>query len=70
MLDSTRLKFYGERSLHRPRNGSIGTAAARVLLGAGREVHVWNRTPERAAPLLDEGAYSRPASRTPSVRAR
>ena len=41
--------------------GSIGTAAARVLLGAGHEVHVWNRTPERAAPLLDEGAYLAPS---------
>ncbi len=48
--------------------GSIGTATARVLLGAGHEVHVWNRTPERAAPLLDEGAHLAP-SVTDAVRA-
>src|SRR5688572_21415034 len=36
--------------------GSIGTAVARVLLTAGREVHVWNRTSDRAAGLAHEGA--------------
>ncbi len=42
--------------------GSIGTAVARVLLGAGREVHVWNRTPGRAAGLVGEGALLAPSA--------
>jgi 3-hydroxyisobutyrate dehydrogenase len=36
--------------------GTIGLAMARNLLGAGIEVHAWNRTSERAAPLADDGA--------------
>jgi 3-hydroxyisobutyrate dehydrogenase-like beta-hydroxyacid dehydrogenase len=36
--------------------GAIGTAVARKLLAAGHPVVVWNRTPERTAPLLAAGA--------------
>ena len=41
--------------------GSLGTAVARALLGAGREVHVWNRTQGRAAALVAEGAQLQPS---------
>jgi 3-hydroxyisobutyrate dehydrogenase-like beta-hydroxyacid dehydrogenase len=36
--------------------GAMGSRIARRLLDAGYEVHVWNRTPERAAPLVAAGA--------------
>lgn len=36
--------------------GTMGTGMARSCLRAGHEVTVWNRTPERAAPLADDGA--------------
>jgi len=36
--------------------GGMGSRMARRLLRAGHEVVVWNRTPERAAPLVEEGA--------------
>lgn len=36
--------------------GSMGAAIARNLLRAGHELAVHNRTPERAAPLVAEGA--------------
>ncbi|WP_430867194.1 NAD(P)-dependent oxidoreductase [Demequina aurantiaca] len=36
--------------------GIMGAAMARNLLRAGLEVRVWNRTPERALPLADDGA--------------
>ncbi|GAB7040186.1 MULTISPECIES: NAD(P)-binding domain-containing protein [Catenuloplanes] len=36
--------------------GAIGAAAARALLGAGQDVVVWNRTPDRASPLVAAGA--------------
>lgn len=36
--------------------GAIGAAVARVLLAAGRDVRVWNRTPDRAAELVPAGA--------------
>lgn len=34
----------------------MGAAIARALLASGRRVVVWNRTAERARPLVDEGA--------------
>lgn len=34
----------------------MGAGMARSLLRGGVEVTVWNRTPERAAPLADDGA--------------
>src|SRR3954454_2999920 len=36
--------------------GTMGAGMARSCLRAGHEVTVWNRTPERAAPLADDGA--------------
>lgn len=36
--------------------GAMGARMAARLVGAGHEVVVWNRTPARAAPLLDQGA--------------
>lgn len=36
--------------------GIMGGRMARNLLAAGHSVVVWNRTPERAAPLVDSGA--------------
>jgi 3-hydroxyisobutyrate dehydrogenase-like beta-hydroxyacid dehydrogenase len=34
----------------------MGSSIVRRLLGAGHDVTVWNRTPEKAAPLLEDGA--------------
>lgn len=36
--------------------GTMGAGMARSLLRAGHDVTVWNRTPERAAPLATDGA--------------
>ncbi len=36
--------------------GRMGAALAGTLLGAGRDVSVWNRSPLKAGPLLDRGA--------------
>ncbi|TJZ44659.1 NAD(P)-dependent oxidoreductase [Streptomyces piniterrae] len=36
--------------------GAMGTALARAWLAAGHPLTVWNRTPEKAAPLVGEGA--------------
>lgn len=36
--------------------GRMGTAMARRLMAAGERVMVWNRTPAKAAPLVEEGA--------------
>ena len=36
--------------------GQMGTTLARLLLGKGHEVHVWNRTPSKAQPLIKLGA--------------
>ncbi|MFG2514371.1 NAD(P)-dependent oxidoreductase [Streptomyces sp. NPDC048584] len=36
--------------------GAMGTALARAWLAAGHPLTVWNRTPDRAAALADEGA--------------
>lgn len=49
--------------------GLMGTAMATRLLAAGWRVHVWNRTPSRAAPLLELGATwsDRPLSAAPRV---
>jgi 3-hydroxyisobutyrate dehydrogenase-like beta-hydroxyacid dehydrogenase len=40
--------------------GSMGRALAGALLRAGHRTTVWNRTPERAAPLVAEGAAQAP----------
>lgn len=36
--------------------GQMGSTLARLLLGAGFEVHVWNRSPGKAATLVEAGA--------------
>lgn len=36
--------------------GAMGSRMAANLLAAGHDLHVWNRTPERIAPLAAEGA--------------
>ncbi|MGW4050008.1 NAD(P)-dependent oxidoreductase [Streptomyces sp. NPDC004779] len=36
--------------------GSMGSALASAFLAAGHPTTVWNRTPERAAPLAERGA--------------
>ncbi len=36
--------------------GTMGLPMARNLLRAGFDVHAWNRTPDRAQPLADDGA--------------
>lgn len=38
--------------------GAMGGRVARRLLRAGREVAVWNRSPEKLAPLIDLGAVA------------
>jgi len=40
--------------------GNMGSALARVLLANGRAVTVWNRSPGKAAPLVDKGAVLAP----------
>lgn len=40
--------------------GSMGSALAAVLLGRGHETTVWNRSADKARPLVDRGA--RPAA--------
>lgn len=41
--------------------GAMGSALARALLKAGREVTVWNRSPEKMQPLEDLGARAEPS---------
>lgn len=36
--------------------GQMGSTLAQLLLGAGLEVHVWNRSPGKAATLVEAGA--------------
>lgn len=38
--------------------GQMGATLARLLLQAGWTVHVWNRTPEKGAPLVAQGAIA------------
>ena len=42
--------------------GNMGSALARALLENGRAVTVWNRSPEKAAPLVDMGAVMAPSA--------
>jgi 3-hydroxyisobutyrate dehydrogenase-like beta-hydroxyacid dehydrogenase len=46
--------------------GAMGSRIARRLLEAGHELVVWNRTPEKAAPLVEAGAI---AAATPAEAA-
>jgi 3-hydroxyisobutyrate dehydrogenase-like beta-hydroxyacid dehydrogenase len=54
-----KLAFYG--------TGQMGLPMATRLLSAGHDLTVWNRSPEKAKPVLDQGA--RPAD-TPADAAR
>jgi 3-hydroxyisobutyrate dehydrogenase-like beta-hydroxyacid dehydrogenase len=36
--------------------GAVGSALAKAHVKAGREVTVWNRTPQKMTPLMDLGA--------------
>ena len=36
--------------------GRMGAAIARRLMEVGHEVHVWNRTPDKAKPVVEAGA--------------
>lgn len=40
--------------------GNMGSALAGALLGSGRTVTLWNRSPEKAAPLVEKGAVLAP----------
>jgi 3-hydroxyisobutyrate dehydrogenase-like beta-hydroxyacid dehydrogenase len=42
--------------------GNMGSALAHVLLEKGRAVTVWNRSPEKAAALVDRGAVLAPSA--------
>ena len=42
--------------------GNMGAALARTLLEDGRAVTVWNRSPEKAAPLVEKGAVLAPSA--------
>jgi 3-hydroxyisobutyrate dehydrogenase-like beta-hydroxyacid dehydrogenase len=46
--------------------GAMGSRIARRLLEAGHDLHVWNRTAEKAAPLVEAGAV---AAATPAEAA-
>ena len=41
--------------------GNMGSALARALLEDGYAVTVWNRSQEKAAPLVDKGAVLAPS---------
>ncbi|GAA1501270.1 NAD(P)-binding domain-containing protein [Dactylosporangium maewongense] len=42
--------------------GPMGRALAAAALAAGRSTVVWNRTPQRAAPLVEQGAVLAPSA--------
>jgi 3-hydroxyisobutyrate dehydrogenase-like beta-hydroxyacid dehydrogenase len=44
--------------------GNMGSALARTLLENGCTVTAWNRSPEKAAPLVDKGAVLAPSPST------
>jgi 3-hydroxyisobutyrate dehydrogenase-like beta-hydroxyacid dehydrogenase len=48
--------------------GVMGGGVARRLLAAGHEVHGWNRTPEKAAPLVDLGLVLEDSARAVAER--
>ena len=39
-----------------PGTGRMGAAIAERLLSVGHQVTVWNRSPEKAKPLVEKGA--------------
>lgn len=50
--------------------GAMGSRMARNLLAAGHEVAVWNRSPGRAAPLVEAGATLHDTPRAAATGAR
>ncbi len=50
--------------------GAMGSRMARNLIEAGHEVAVWNRSPERAAPLVKAGAICHATPRHAATGAR
>ena len=48
--------------------GAMGSRFARRFLAAGHEVIVWNRTPEKAAELVELGAASGSSPTPPAAR--
>ncbi|MFD0818979.1 NAD(P)-binding domain-containing protein, partial [Micromonospora zhanjiangensis] len=42
--------------------GPMGRALATAALAAGHPTVVWNRTPDRAAPLVERGAVLAPTA--------
>jgi 3-hydroxyisobutyrate dehydrogenase len=49
--------------------GVMGGGVARRLLAAGHDVHGWNRTPEKAAALVDKGLLLEESPRAVAERA-
>jgi 3-hydroxyisobutyrate dehydrogenase-like beta-hydroxyacid dehydrogenase len=49
--------------------GVMGGGVARRLLAAGHELHGWNRTPEKAAPLAAEGLVLEESPRAVALQA-
>jgi 3-hydroxyisobutyrate dehydrogenase-like beta-hydroxyacid dehydrogenase len=49
--------------------GVMGSSVTRRLLAAGHTVHVWNRTREKAEPLLEAGAHWADSPREVAERA-
>jgi 3-hydroxyisobutyrate dehydrogenase-like beta-hydroxyacid dehydrogenase len=49
--------------------GAMGSRVARRLLDAGHELVVWNRTAEKAAPLVEDGAVAAAAPADAAARA-
>jgi 3-hydroxyisobutyrate dehydrogenase-like beta-hydroxyacid dehydrogenase len=50
--------------------GTMGRHMARNLVKAGHELTVWNRSPERAQPLLEIGARRAPTPREAAIGAK
>jgi 3-hydroxyisobutyrate dehydrogenase/2-hydroxy-3-oxopropionate reductase len=49
--------------------GQMGGRMARRLLDAGHDLVVWNRSPEKAAPLVEAGASAAPTAREAAAAA-
>tara|TARA_B100002051_G_scaffold255284_1_gene270782 strand:+ start:1074 stop:2039 length:966 start_codon:yes stop_codon:yes gene_type:complete len=49
--------------------GAMGSRMARTLLDAGHDLIVWNRTPERCAPLVEAGATQADTPRDAAAQA-
>ncbi len=49
--------------------GMMGSALARAMHGAGIDLTVWNRSPDRLTPYVDSGVPAAVASRRNRFRA-